>query len=214
MSFLSVEDSSETCLSCGDLFKTKGKVAIFKDEGWISLKQQAEKWSKIKLSSENSRFNSTLVFSKVADTSKALRVRQRLIRKRHFFKGYKEWWIDAGVNAAGSADKAEEAGHSYRNMRLHKESFSALVQLRVEAITSNFIGILPELIEQFQQLQTDPCPKYLQNAINNELFIKLYRNVMRVEKGSECFMIVAYLKDVSALLALVSAVGEGDFERH
>ena len=37
---------------------------------------------------------------------------------------------------------------------------------------------------------------------------------MRVEKGSECLMTVAYLKDVSALLALLSADGEGAFERN
>ena len=37
---------------------------------------------------------------------------------------------------------------------------------------------------------------------------------MHIEKGSEYLMAVAYLKDVSALLALVSAVREGDFERH
>ena len=37
---------------------------------------------------------------------------------------------------------------------------------------------------------------------------------MLVEKGSECLLTVAYLKDVSALLALVSTVREGDFERH
>ena len=70
-SFLSVEDSSETCLLCGDLLLTKGKFTIFMDEGWISLKQQAERWSKINLSSDNSWFHFTLVFSKVADTSKA-----------------------------------------------------------------------------------------------------------------------------------------------
>ena len=78
-----------------------------------------------------------------------------MIRKRHSCKGYKEWWIDAGVIAAGFADKAEEAGHYYRNMRLHKESFSALVQHRTEAITSNLTDVSPELVEIFQQLQSD-----------------------------------------------------------
>ena len=38
--FLSIEVSSETCLLCADLLKAKGKVTIFNDEGWISLKQQ------------------------------------------------------------------------------------------------------------------------------------------------------------------------------
>ena len=42
-----------------------------KDKGWISLKQQADRWPKINSTSDNSWFNLTLVFSKVADTSKA-----------------------------------------------------------------------------------------------------------------------------------------------
>ena len=37
---------------------------------------------------------------------------------------------------------------------------------------------------------------------------------MHREKGSECQMTVAYLRDISALHAMVSAVREGGLERH
>ena len=128
--------------------------------------------------------------------SHQLRVHRRLIGKRHSCKGYTEKSQDIIIE----------------NVRLHKESFSALIQLRVKAITYNFTKVLPELIEQFLQVQTDPTPKYLHNVVNNELFMKLCRKVMHIEKGSEHLMAVAYLKDVSALLGLVSTVREGDFE--
>ena len=40
-----------------------------------------------------------------------LRVRQRLLHKRHTVRGYKQWWIDAETVASGSADQAMEGGH-------------------------------------------------------------------------------------------------------
>jgi len=45
-----------------------------------------------------------------------LRVRQRILYKRHGCMGYKSWWIDAGVIASGSADKAAEGNHYYWSM--------------------------------------------------------------------------------------------------
>ena len=61
-----------------------------------------------------------------------LRVRQRMLHKRHGCRGFKSWWIDAGIIASGSAEKAAEGNHYYRSMRLHKECFNALIQFRVE----------------------------------------------------------------------------------
>ncbi len=52
-----------------------------------------------------------------------LRVRQRLLYKRHALKGYKQWWIDAETIASGSADQATEGGHYYRCMRTHEAAF-------------------------------------------------------------------------------------------
>ena len=143
-----------------------------------------------------------------------LRLRQRMLHKRHACKGYKDWWIDAGIIAAGSADKAEEAGHYYRNMRLHKETFSGLVQHRVETLTSNFANVSAQLLKALQQLKSEPNPAHLNRVMKNANFTKLYRRVISPGQGSECQMTVAYLQDVSALLALVSAVREGDLERH
>ncbi len=72
----------------------------------------------------------------------------------------------------------------------------------------------PQLIEVLQQLQSDPSPERLHNVSTNKYFRQLYKKAMHAEDGSESQMTMAYLKDVSALLALVSAVRESDLERH
>ena len=67
-----------------------------------------------------------------------LRVKQRLLFKRYSFRGMKQWCVDAETIADGSADQAFEGRHYYRCMRIHKECFDALVQMRTEQITSEF----------------------------------------------------------------------------
>ena len=70
-----------------------------------------------------------------------LRVRQKLIYKRHDYKGYGNWFVHAGVIAKGSVDATTESRYYYRCTRIHKESFAAFVQFRVEAITDNYVNM-------------------------------------------------------------------------
>ena len=56
-----------------------------------------------------------------------LQVKQRLIYKRSNCIGIKEWCIDAGLIAPGSATQAMEEHHYSRCMHLHKVCFDALV---------------------------------------------------------------------------------------
>ena len=74
-----------------------------------------------------------------------LRVKQKIIHKRHSIKGYQTWCTDAGTIAGGSSDAAIEGRHYYRSMRIHKEMFCALVQVRVEEYWS--------ICRQFPNLQ-------------------------------------------------------------
>ena len=57
-----------------------------------------------------------------------LRVLQRIVYKRHTCKEYQSWWTE----------NAFSGGHYYLNMWLHKESFNALVQFRIENIASGY----------------------------------------------------------------------------
>ena len=70
-----------------------------------------------------------------------LRVRQRLIFKRHAIMRYIEWFVDSGTISPGSVDNAFSGNHYYRCMRLLKEAFDALVQSRTEKITNQYVNI-------------------------------------------------------------------------
>ena len=128
--------------------------------------------------------------------------------------GYKSWWIDAGVIASGSADKAAEGNHYYRSMRLHKETFNALIHFRAESLTSNFTMMNVELLSRLQSLQRQPNAENLKVILDSNSFTQLFEQIITLCEGTESRMMIAYLRDVSSLLALVSAVREADFEHH
>jgi len=78
-----------------------------------------------------------------------LLVLQKVIFKRHACIGYKKWFLDSNIIAGGSVDKAVEGRHYYRFMRVHKEPFDAIVQLRVEDITVNYSVMESKLMTAF-----------------------------------------------------------------
>ena len=139
---------------------------------------------------------------------------QRIIYKRHACKGYQSWWVDAGTIAFGSSENAFNGGHYYRNMRLHKESFNALVQFRAEKITSGFSEIDPNLKLKLQQLSSAPSPEAMEDVMVCPALELLVQKIVQVEDGTESRMTISYLRDVSLLLALVSAVREKYLSRH
>ena len=51
-------------------------------------------------------------------------------------------------------------------------------------------------------------PENLQNVIDNQNFQILCQNILEEQTGTESKMTVRYVKDVSSLLALISAVRE------
>ena len=142
-----------------------------------------------------------------------LRVAQRLLYKRFGCLDYKEWFIDAGAIASGSADKACEGNHYYRSMRLHKEGFDALVQYRTEQITEKYTKVDTDLLKNLKELRRQPSTAALHAVTCMESFKVLKNDIMAVT-GTQSKMTIQYLKDVSNLLALVSAVGENNIEKH
>ena len=143
-----------------------------------------------------------------------LRVMQRILYKRHYCKGYMDWCIDAETIAKGSAEQAFEGRHYYRCMRVHKECFDALVQFRVEAITTNLSTMSPILKEAISSLRKDPSPATLETLMNLDEFDFIAKEILRYQQGSDGELTVTYLKDVSLMLSLVAAVREADVEKH
>ena len=143
-----------------------------------------------------------------------LRVMQRLIYKRRHTKGFKEWCVDANTIAKGYSDSAFEGWHYFRSMRIHQELFDALIQYRFEEIRCCEEGIDEILYSDLLDLRKSPSPVSLKQVVNSQNYGKLVTNILRCKERSDGELTVEYIKDVSILLALVSAVREGCIERH
>ena len=126
--------------------------------------------------------------------------------------GYKEWFVDSGTISPGSVDNAFSGNHYYRCMRLLEEAFDALVQFRTEKITNQYKNIDNDLKVALIYLCAYPSPESV-GVMSNDLFRSL-ADVILSSKGFQDCMVVAFLRDVTSLLPLVSSVREGDIERH
>ena len=74
---------------------------------------------------------------------------------------------------SGSADQAFEGRHYYGSMRVHKECFDALVQFKVEEITSGHTNTEPELLFSLVALRKQPCSSTVDNVLKSPGFEKL-----------------------------------------
>ena len=92
--------------------------------------------------------------------------------------GYRKWLTDAGVIAAGSADATVEVRNYYRNMRMNKELFWALVQHKLETLTSKYQEMNFELKNLFIGLTQDPGLEKIDVIMKNEAFSVLFSQIM------------------------------------
>ena len=142
-----------------------------------------------------------------------LRVLQKILYKRHAVVGYGDWFWDSGVIAEGSVPKAIEGKHYYRCMRVHKEGFDALCQYRFDEITGDYKNINPNLLEKLKELRKNPSISLVDSITGSLEFRELISQFTEVS-DSRSRMTMQYLRDVSLMLCIVSAVREGSFERH
>ncbi len=98
-----------------------------------------------------------------------LRVMQRFIYKCYHCRGMQPWCVDAEIITKGSAEHAFEACHYYSCMRIHKECFDALVQLRIEQITKQNTKINPVLKEKIKVLGQNPSKESLNQVLSQVL---------------------------------------------
>ena len=141
-----------------------------------------------------------------------LLVNLKILRKKYGFLGLKEWWIDSEAVQPGSADKADEGRHYFRSIRLHKQSFEALVRFRIdkEIDVNSFSDPMKEAIVN---LRENPCASSLDKLMEAQEFVD-FTNKIQDFSGTMAHMTVNYLRDVSNMLALVSSVREKCIPRH
>ena len=61
-------------------------------------------------------------------------------------------------------------------MRLHKETFNALVQFRAQNVTANYEEML------LQKLRSEPNPERVNMVLEDKVFNLLYRRIIRLGK--------------------------------
>ena len=142
-----------------------------------------------------------------------VRVMQKLVYKRYHCRKLDSWCVDAAVIAKGSADQAFEGRHYYRCLRMHKECFDALVQPKIDDIAKSST-IDPQLLSAVQSLRKTPNNSTFEEAFSQPSLDILVENIKSYKQGTEEHVTVSYLKDVSMMLSMISAVREGNLRRH
>ena len=120
---------------------------------------------------------------------------------------YKGRSVDSEVIAPGSAEQGFKERHYFWSMRLHKEAFAAIVQTKVELLSENFENIDPVLLSKLIELRKSPSPALVEEIMKLDSFKDINQHIVSATY-TESQMTVKYLKDMSTMLAIVSAVRE------
>ena len=99
-------------------------------------------------------------------------------------------------------------------MSIYKESFAAIVQLKVETITDKYVNMDENLINLFNKIVNQPDNTVFNSIMESQQFKELYSHIVTPSEGTESKMTIEYLKDVSSLLSMVWAVRSGNFDGH
>ena len=100
----------------------------------------------------------------------------KAIFKRHSIKSYQKWVVD--TVAFGSAGATVEGRHYYRNIRINKEIFCALVQFRAEHKPNGYQDLAHKLKGELILLGRKASPENLQNVIDNQNFQILCQSIL------------------------------------
>ena len=98
-------------------------------------------------------------------------------------------------------------------MRIHKEAFEAIVQTRVESLTSNYEEINSELLSELRELRCNPSADILERIVDMDEYQTLKTEIVKVN-GTQSKMTLQYLKDVSLMLSFVAGARESDINLH
>ena len=95
----------------------------------------------------------------------------KIIYKRYACLGLDKWVTAAGTTkSASSAEKPIQCSHYNTSMRVYKEVFDAIVQMRVEDLTSTYAFMDKDLLNKFVNLRKNVCIQNVDEIINTENF--------------------------------------------
>ena len=105
-------------------------------------------------------------------------------------------------------------GRDYaRSVRLHKQSFEALLRYRIQAenICEN---LTPSVTQALAELRKSTCPTNLKGLTRMVEFRNICAKLLQHSDGTHAKMMNEYLQDVSAMLCLIQAAREKNIELH
>ena len=96
-------------------------------------------------------------------------------------------------------------------MRLHNEAYGVTVQTNVESITENLENTGAVMSSKLIELRNSQPPALVEEILKLEAFKDIKQHIVSTTV-TESQMTIKYLKDVSAMLAVVSAVRVVDLD--
>ena len=91
-------------------------------------------------------------------------------------------------------------------MRLHKETFAAIVQIEVESHSKNTDVLL---LSKLTELGKSPSPALTEEIMKLDAFKDIKQHIIVSKTGTESQMTVKCLQDVSRMLVISSKLREG-----
>ena len=140
-----------------------------------------------------------------------LLVMLKILHKKYGLLGKKEWWIGADAIAYGSADQCAEGRHYSRSIRLHKQSFEALLRFRIHS--TDLLSTLSSNCKcAIGELRRSPCHENLNRLIEMDEFHDIFSKLLETT-GTQSELMVQYICAVSHLLGMISSVREHNIKR-
>ena len=139
---------------------------------------------------------------------------QKAIYKRYASLGLDKWIT--GVATIKSSLVAEKTVHVLRyntSIRVYKEIFDAIVQMRMEDITNMYVNIDEELLSNLINLRKSTCAKNMSEIVVIEEFQILEKDITTVT-SRQSQVTIMLLEDISLPLTFIFAALETNIDRN
>ena len=128
-----------------------------------------------------------------------------------FLFGHHNSICDTGLNISGRCLKAFLASLN----TTPKILFPLYYKTYIDIYSTDDLNLMYDTLRNvFRSLWCEPSPDKLHEVMQLPQFEDIVKRVLTFEKGSDGDLTINYLKDISFLLSLVSAVRECNIEQH
>ena len=139
---------------------------------------------------------------------------QKAIYKRYACLGLDKWITGvATIKSSLVAENTVHVLHYNTSIRVYKEIFDAIVQMRMEDITNMYVNIDEELLSNLINLRKSTCAKNMSEIVVIEEFQILEKDITTVT-SRQSQVTVMLLEDISLPLTFIVAALETNIDRN